>query len=105
MLCVTNRRILVLLLAGALVSGACTPSPDMEPEPSAAEPMGQSLVGTQDAPCQTYTFPVNTTLALPLIMDMRAASTSLPGAGWYTNAVIQNTQDSPVHVRLKAWRR
>ncbi|MFL5347393.1 MAG: hypothetical protein ACJ8AT_21625 [Hyalangium sp.] len=69
---------------------------------SEAEPTGQPQVGALSATCQMYTYEVDKTLALPLIMDMRTASATLPGAGWYTNAIIQNTESVPVHIRLTA---
>lgn len=95
-------RLLALLLGAAFFSGACVPLHGME---SAESPAGQAPASATSTSCQQYSYDPSRTLALPLLMDMRAASTSLPGAGWYTNAFIQNNEDWPVPVRLTAWRR
>lgn len=41
-------------------------------------------------------------VALPLFMDTRANPSSLPGAGWYTTAVIQNMSSTMASVRVTA---
>ncbi len=60
------------------------------------------LVAAEPAQAQTVTYNSAYSVALPLFMDTRANPSSLPGTGWYTIAVIQNTSASTAHVRVTA---
>ncbi len=51
---------------------------------------------------EEFSYLPSNSVVLPLFMDTRANASSLPGTGWYTTAIIQNTSASTAYVRVTA---